>query len=230
MVYLNAAMDMVRRKEPEKQVIPAAMLYYHVADPLVRDESGNLDEEALDEKIRESLRMNGIVNASQDVIDRLDHTFTGKSQVIPVERKKDGSPGSRSSTLEQEELQTVSVYVNHKIRELGREILHGNIPRQPFAYGTDTGCDYCAYRGVCGFQERIPGYEKKHLDSLTKEEALLRMKEAETEALMQTEPEERPKNGGMPAGEPEGASNPAGEPAGETRSALNPAEKQEGGR
>ena len=61
-VYLNAAMDMVRRKEPEKQVIPAAMLYYHVADPLVRDESGNLDEEALDEKIRESLRMNGIVN------------------------------------------------------------------------------------------------------------------------------------------------------------------------
>ncbi len=229
-VYLNAAMDMVRRKEPEKQVIPAAMLYYHVADPLVRDESGNLDEEALDEKIRESLRMNGIVNASQDVIDRLDHTFTGKSQVIPVERKKDGSPGSRSSTLEQEELQTVSDYVNHKIRELGREILHGNIPRQPFAYGTDTGCDYCAYQGVCGFQERIPGYEKKHLDSLTKEEALLRMKETETEALMQTEPEERPKNGGMPAGEPEGASNPAGESAGETRSALNPAEKQEGGR
>lgn len=183
-VYLNAAMEMVGRRERDKEVIPAAMLYYHVADPMIRDEAGNLSEEAVNEKLRESLRMNGFVNAGEDIISRLDGEFTGRSEVIPVERKKDGSLGSRSSVLEAEELRTVSDYVNEKIRDLGREILDGNISRTPYAYGTESGCDYCVYRGVCGFQEQLPGYEKRRLLGLTREEALQKMREREGETML----------------------------------------------
>lgn len=177
-VYMNAAVEMVRRQEKGKEVIPAAMLYYHIADPMIADEGGGLTPEALDEKIRESLRMKGIVNESEDVITRLDGVFGSKSQVIPVERKKDGSLGSRSGTLAAEDLYTVSDYVNHKIRGLGQEILRGGIEKRPYAYGTETGCDYCIYRSVCGFNERIPGYEKRRLDALSRDEALERMRDA----------------------------------------------------
>lgn len=176
-VYLNAAVEMVRQKEPEKCVVPAAMLYYHAADPMIRTEGRELSGEELDEKLRESLRMNGIVNASEAVISRLDDGFSSKSQVIPVERKKDGSLGSRSSVLEEGELQTVSAYVTDKIRELGKEILKGDIDKRPYAYGGENGCTYCTYQGVCGFHERIPGYEKRQLPGMTKVEALERMQE-----------------------------------------------------
>lgn len=174
-VYMNAAMEMIGKKEKEKQVVPAAMLYYHVSDPMVKEEDGQMGEEALEEKIREALRMQGIVNEKEDVIARLDGEFGGKSQVIPVERKKDGSLGSRSGTLKEEELQTVSNYVNQKIKMLGKQILQGEIGKNPYSYGGSTGCDYCVYRSVCGFQERLAGYEWKKLEDLTKEEALLKM-------------------------------------------------------
>lgn len=176
-VYMNAAVEMIEKKEKGKRVVPAAMLYYHVSDPLIRAEEDGLSEEMLNERIRESLRMSGIVNEGEDVITRLDGAFDGKSQVIPVERKKDGSLGSHSATLSEEELKTISNYVNQKIKGLGQQILQGRIEKSPYAYGTGTGCDYCAYRSVCGFQEQLPGYEQKKLKVLTKDAALEKMRE-----------------------------------------------------
>lgn len=174
-VYMNAAVEMIGKKENDKRVIPAAMLYYHVSDPLIKAEDDSLSEEMLNQRIRESLRMNGVVNEKDDVIARLDEAFEGKSEVIPVERKKDGSLGSRSDTLTEEELTTISSYVNKKIKELGKQILQGEIEKKPYAYGGGTGCDYCAYRNVCGFQMQLPGYEQRRLSNLTKDEALERM-------------------------------------------------------
>lgn len=174
-VYMNAAMEMIGRKEKGKQVVPAAMLYYHIADPMVKTQE-RLSEEALNEKIRESLRMKGVVNEREDVISRLDGEFGGRSQIIPVERKKDGSLGSRSAALSEEELRTVSDYVSLKIKKIGKQILQGEIEKKPYEYAGDTGCDYCVYKSVCGFNGRIPGYETKKLRSLTKEEALLKMR------------------------------------------------------
>lgn len=173
-VYMNAAMEMIGRKEKGKQIVPAAMLYYHIADPMVKTQE-RLSEEALNEKIRESLRMKGVVNEREDVISRLDGEFGGRSQIIPVERKKDGSLGSRSAALSEEELRTVSDYVSLKIKKIGKQILQGEIEKKPYEYAGDTGCDYCVYKSVCGFNGRIPGYETKKLRSLTKEEALLKM-------------------------------------------------------
>ena len=175
-VYMNAAVEMIGKKESDKRVIPAAMLYYHVSDPLIRAEDDQMSEEMLNQKIRESLRMNGVVNEKDDIIARLDEAFDGKSEVIPVERKKDGSLGSRSDTLSEEELGTISSYVNKKIKNLGQKILQGEIEKNPYAYGNGTGCDYCAYRSVCGFQEQLPGYEQNQLPSLTKDEVLEKMR------------------------------------------------------
>ena len=172
---------MTGKKETCKKAVPAAMLYYHVSDPLIRAEDDRMNEEDINEKIRESLRMNGIVNGREDIIKRLDETFGDRSEVIPVERKKDGSLSSRSGTLSEDELQVLSKYVTKKIKTLGSQILQGEIGKEPYAYGTETGCDYCAYRSVCGFNERIPGYEKKRLHDMTKEEALQKMQQEEQE-------------------------------------------------
>lgn len=175
-VYMNAAMELEEKKHPEKEVVPAALLYYHIEDPTV--EAGvELTDEEINQQIQAKLRMNGVVNADPDIVERLDRYLQDKSDVIPVEKKKDGSFSSRSSVMSGEELQIVSDYVNHKVKEIGREILDGNIALNPYERGTSEACTYCAYRKVCGFDGGIPGYEKRSLEDLEKEEILRRMRE-----------------------------------------------------
>ena len=175
-VYMNAAMELEGRKHPDKEIIPAALLYYHIDDPTI-ETPVELTEEQINEQILTKLRMNGVVNSDPEVVERLDRYLQDKSVVIPVEKKKDGSFSARSGILSREEMQLVSSYVDHKIRDIGREILDGKISANPYEKGSEEACTYCAYKKVCGFDTSIPGYEKRQLEEDDKQELLQRMRQ-----------------------------------------------------
>jgi len=175
-VYMNAAMELESRKHPDKEIVPAALLYYHIDDPTI-ETPVELTDEQINEQILAKLRMNGVVNSDPEVVERLDHYLQDKSAVIPVEKKKDGSFSARSGILSREELQVVSAYVDTKIREIGREILDGKIAANPYEKGNEEACTYCAYKKVCGFDGSIPGYEKRQLEDLDKQTLMQRMQE-----------------------------------------------------
>ena len=99
-----------------------------------------------------------------------------KSDIIPVERKKDGSFSARSSILEAGDLQTVSEYVSRKIAAIGREILDGKIALNPYEKGQETACTWCAYRRVCGFEASMPGCGKRSLEGMSGQDALEKMR------------------------------------------------------
>ena len=42
--------------------------------------------------------------------------------------------------------------------------------------GQESGCDYCPYRHVCGFDVKIPGYEYRDIGTMGKEEAMAAMR------------------------------------------------------
>lgn len=179
-VYMNAAMELESRKHPDKEIVPAALLYYHINDPTI-ETPVELTDEQINEQILAKLRMNGVVNSDPEVVERLDHYLQDKSAVIPVEKKKDGSFSARSGILSREEMQLVSAYVDAKIRDIGREILDGKIAANPYEKGNEEACTYCAYKKVCGFDGSIPGYEKRQLEDLDKQTLMQRMQET-TEA------------------------------------------------
>ena len=179
-VYMNAAMELESRKHPDKEIVPAALLYYHIDDPTI-ETPVELTQEQINEEILTKLRMNGVVNSDPAVVERLDRFLQDKSKVIPVEKKKDGSFSARSGILSREELQVVSAYVDAKIRDIGREILDGKIAANPYEKGNEEACTYCAYKKVCGFDGSIPGYEKRQLEDLDKQTLMQRMQET-TEA------------------------------------------------
>ncbi len=174
-VYMNAAMEMEGKKHPQKEIVPAAMLYYHIEDPTV-ESPVELSEEELDAQLLEKLRMKGVVSSEDGIVEKLDRFFAGRSAVIPVERKKDGSFSARSFVMSGEELKVISNYVNEKVLSIGQEILAGRIGLNPYEKGQENACTYCAYRRVCGFDPSIPGYYKRELEELSKDEALERMK------------------------------------------------------
>lgn len=173
-VYMNAAMEMESRKHPDKEIVPAALLYYHIDDPTI-ETPVELTDEQINEQILAKLRMNGVVNSDPGVVERLDRYMQDKSVVIPVEKKKDGSFSARSGVLSREEMQLISSYVDAKIRSIGREILGGKIAANPYEKGNEEACTYCAYKKVCGFDGSIPGYEKRQLEDLDKQALMQRM-------------------------------------------------------
>lgn len=175
-VYMNAAMEIEKKKNPKKKVIPAALLYYHIADPMVKSDS-ELDREELDARLKKELCMTGIVNKNDAIITYLDKEFTDKSDILPLERKKDGSLSVKSSVISEEDMQEIAQYVNLKIKEIGSEILEGRIAVDPYRQGTESACDYCSFKTVCGFDDRISGYRYRQLSGLKEEEAMAKMKE-----------------------------------------------------
>lgn len=176
-VYMNAAVELERKKKPDKEVVPAALLYYHVSNPMVKAEAEVTPEE-INEKLLKELRMTGVVTENDKVISLLDGEFSDKSDVVPVERKKDGSYSAKSSVITGNDMGEISSYVNHKIKQIGMDIMRGNIEINPYEQSGGTSCDYCEYKSVCGFDEGISGYKYRKLENLEAQEALERIREA----------------------------------------------------
>lgn len=169
--YLNAAVAMKQKENPQTEVVPAAVLYYHVADPLLKGEGQKLTPEEINEQLKAQLRMTGAVNEEEVAVRLLDAKFDGKSDVIPVERKKDGSFSARSATFSREQLQQISSYVNLKMKQLGNQIMEGDISVNPYEKGQNSACTYCAYQTVCGYDTKIEGYAKREL-TMDRDEAM----------------------------------------------------------
>ncbi len=182
-VYMNVAMEIEKRAHPDKEVVPAALLYYHVSDPMIKGED-NPSPEEINQRLQQELRTKGLVNADEGVISLLDRDFTGKSLVVPVERNKDGSLSKKASVINEKDYNVISNYVNHKIKSFGQEIKAGNITVNPYEGNGGQACTYCAYRSICGYDIKMPGYQTRRLDNLPAEAVMERMRreldEAET--------------------------------------------------
>lgn len=171
-VYMNAAVELERRRQPWKKVVPAGIFYYKMKDPIV----AKVEEEALENAILSELRLDGLVNAEKEVIDHLDREFSGNSLVIPVGKNKDSSLSKASKALPEEDFETISSYVKKTISELEEKMRTGEIQVSPYEMGTINGCEYCEYRGICGFDEEIEGCSYRKLGKLSDEEVLEQMR------------------------------------------------------
>ena len=61
-VYMDAVTEMAQHHYPDKEIVPAGILYYNIADPLA-EKKGQPDPEKIDAEILKKLRMNGLVNS-----------------------------------------------------------------------------------------------------------------------------------------------------------------------
>lgn len=178
-VYMNRAYEDMKSKYPDKNIIPAAMLYYHIDDPIVETE-GNVSEEAIQQMITSSLKQRGIIDDDDEVIRCLDNSGNQDSDVICVSRKKDGSYTKASEVMGREDLRVISEYADYKLLEIAGRMASGDISADPKIIGSGTNkndsCTYCDYAGICGFDIHMPGACKQVIESTTDEELLDKMR------------------------------------------------------
>ena len=173
-VYMNAAMEREEMKHPDKEVVPAGFLYYQMQDPIIEKEA---TEELRVKKLLNALAPKGIVNSDPEVIAHFEHRKDIDYSVMPVSFNKNGSISKKSSVLRDEEIRLLSQYAKYKVEQIGKEILEGNIDVVPYQLGEQNACTYCPYGGICGFDERLPGFQYKNLKKLGENELLVKMKE-----------------------------------------------------
>lgn len=174
-MYMNVASAVEKKISRGKEVIPAAILYYQVEDP-VAEGSGEMTADEINSEIIGKLKMTGLVNGDQEIVRLLDSKMAGKSDIIPVEIKKDGTFSARSQTVTPEEYKAISGFVNKKVKEFGKRILDGDIAVNPYEEKQRSSCTFCPYRSICGYDERISGFRKRKLD-LSADEAIARVLE-----------------------------------------------------
>lgn len=168
-VYMDAAMELEERRHPNKEVVPAGLFYYHIQDPMV-EKKEEMTPEEIEVQIKKQLKMNGLVNSDLDVIRRLDREIEGESDVIPVALKAGMIQEARSSVASGKRFGFLRDYVRARCQKAGQEILMGNIAMQPYKQGTRTGCDYCPYHAVCGFDRKTAGFGYRKLRGIKPEE------------------------------------------------------------
>ena len=176
-VYLNAALELMEKRHPGKTAEAAGIFYYHIENPMV-DGNGTESEEEIRQAVLAQLKLNGLVNEQQEVYRAMDAEFTGSSAVIPVAEKTDGSLKATSKTASGEDFLVMSEYVRQTIKDAGRRIMDGDVAVQPYELSDRTGCDYCPYHMVCGFDPRLSGFSYRKLEKFASEDAILaRMRE-----------------------------------------------------
>ncbi len=175
-VYMNAAMEICRNGNPDKEILPGGILYYQIGDPTleVKDTASQAE---LERELLLALCPKGLVNRGEQIYRAMDQDFEGRSEVIPLTLKKSGEISeSRSCAADTEEFESIQKYAALQIRRLAQQICDGNIRVNPYKEKEESSCNYCPYRTVCGLDLKIPGYGYRHLQKGTREEILDRMR------------------------------------------------------
>ncbi len=170
-VYMNAALELEQKKYPAKQVVPAGIFYYHIANPMVEGQ-GTESEDEIRQSVLAQLALNGLVNADSEIYRAMDEDFSGSSSVIPVSLKTDGTPRANSKLADSGEFARMADYVNQTILSTGKKIMAGDASVAPYLLDGKSGCDYCPYHTVCGFDTRIPGYAYRKLKKFGRAEEI----------------------------------------------------------
>lgn len=171
-LYMAEAVHNAKVKNPGKQIIPSALLYYTIDDPLL-DKPAKATDEAIEADIRKALRLSGILEESDENIRALDENAMGDASVLPVSFYKNGNVnGGADSMCSREDIEGMLMYVESLAKEIGERIYSGDKRINPVYASTKAdACRFCDYKLICRFDEKIPGYKMRSCTEVTKDEA-----------------------------------------------------------
>ena len=155
MVYLDRLCDL-------ENASPAGILYFRFNDPILEEGKGSVEDE---------FKMKGLVLKNDGVIRAMDRDFDKKSNVIPVEYKKDGDYTAHSSVASAEQFAGMRKHLHTIIRQIGKEIAKGKTDISPVKTASTTGCKYCSFRQACLF-DPVCGGKYNEIEFLPKEEII----------------------------------------------------------
>ncbi len=169
MVYLDAILSSEGKKH-NVEVYPGGIFYFKIDDPLIKTTEKAVEE--VEKEINKRLKMSGLVLKDVNIIKKMDEEIGTYSDIIPAGITKAGEITRSSSALEKEDFKALLNHVRRLIKEIGEEILKGNVKIEPFKKGQNTSCKYCEYTSICQFDNSFSENRYKNVKELKDNEVL----------------------------------------------------------
>ncbi len=144
-----------------KNYCPAALFYFRIDDPLINATDMELTD--IEAEIRKKLRMKGLVLNDIALARAMDRDLQGESDILPVGIKNNGEFNARSSVLDHEEFDLLLHYLQDLLRELGAQMINGQIRIEPVKTEKGKACDYCIYHAICQFDKQFAANRFKQI-------------------------------------------------------------------
>lgn len=167
MLYLKAATQ-------KQEVKPAGVFLFKIREIDADADMKSIypGREAMEERMEDAYKLEGIVLDDMDLIDAMDTEIGGASKVLPIKYVKKNGTYSGSSggyLFSREEFEELSAQVDRQVDRICREICDGKIDIRPkkekkkdMEGNYKTSCKYCSYKSICMFDTAFPGcrYER----------------------------------------------------------------------
>lgn len=137
-----------------------------------------IDETAADGSPNKKLRMNGVLLRDNDVIRAMERD--GQGIFIPASFKKDGELHGSSSVIDHDDFTAIDNHIGRVLADMGDSLHNGDVGVKPFDGRESEACKYCDYRSVC---KREPVKKNKRVESTSKSDVLLKLKEADANGV-----------------------------------------------
>ncbi len=159
-LQLLTYLDVVLTHAPhliEGEAYPGGVLYFTIKDPFIT-EKGPLSPAEIEKKILRELKMKGYLLKDPAVAKMMDAEISGPSDLIPVSLSKEQEfYKGTANALTLEEFTKLRQHVEKILKEIGQEIMEGDVGIQPYQYKGKRPCTYCLYARVCRFDLSVPG-------------------------------------------------------------------------
>nr|WP_250278659.1 PD-(D/E)XK nuclease family protein [[Clostridium] colinum] len=143
-----------------KDILPAGAFYFQVKEDLLEDNES-------EEKFKSKFDLKGIVAKDENVIKGFNKNEDSK-KIKNV---------SSSETISMGEFKDLLLLSNIVTKEIGNDIVTGNIKVYPYKYKKDTGCENCNYKEICNFEILNKKEKYNNLKSIKDEELWQKIKE-----------------------------------------------------
>lgn len=135
--------------EQDKDLKVGGMFYFKVKNPVVTSEEYDKNPSTA---LLKEFKMSGVFlhDESNDITNHFDKDFQDASLVIPATKLKSGElRKDRSNYLSENEFNELFETTENNIKEIGKEILGGNINVSPISNKNIIPCTFCSYKGIC---------------------------------------------------------------------------------
>ena len=168
--YMNVAMNAYQLRYPEKEIVPAAMFYYRIDDPVLDYDAAASAEDRERARLRK-LMVDGLVNTELSVVQKLDTGIEKASDILPVTIRAGAVDATKKNVASTKRFRDLGRFVDRKMQGFAQEIRDGRISVDPIRIGTDTtACSWCPYHSICRFDPRIDGYAYRSGEKLSAED------------------------------------------------------------
>lgn len=174
LVYLWAVLESEKQFKG-KEIKPAGIFYFKIDDPLV-----NSDEELaekVEHEIMRKLRLKGLALQDVNVVRQMDKNISDHSDILPLGFNREGDFYKSSSVLGERQFFALIDHIKNLLKEIGGEIMKGNIKIEPFKNKRQMACTYCDFPSFCQFDRLFPENDYRQIKDLENEEVIRKLDE-----------------------------------------------------